>query len=554
MIHTLQLQDFVIVESLQLQLESGLTIITGETGAGKSIIVDALGLLLGGRADSGFVRQGCEQTVLSASFTVTPAVTAWLETQKIPSEQCCIRRVINASGRSRAWINDQNATIQKLTELGDLLVDIHSQHAHQSLLHADTQRQLLDGMLSPNDLLNQVQNHYANWKQLSDELLAIGGDSDDRAAQLALLTYQVEELQKLDVENLQLDALNEEHRRLAHASQLLDTAQQVLNSLESSEPGAGSALVLLGQASRQLEAAQNHDKALEPVTEMLLSAHIQAQEANNELRHYIDHLEINPQRLDELDQRISLLQDVARKHQIAVDTLPEHLQILEDRLHALENYEQRAAELEQAQQQALDLYRQSAQQLALQRQQMAAELELAITQNMQPLGLPNGQLKIKLNFNETAQPTLQGNDKISFLVSTNPGHPPKPLNKAASGGELSRISLAIQVVTAQSGEVDTLVFDEVDVGIGGGVAEIVGRKLAELGQHRQVLCITHLPQVAACGHHHLQVQKNSAENQTHTQICTLDVDARIEEIARMLGGVEITRHTLAHAREMLGIH
>ncbi len=553
MLRNISLQDFVIIQTLSLDLDAGLTVITGETGAGKSIIIDALGLLLGERADSSVVREGCEHTEISGCFDLTPSARAWLEAQQLPvTEPCVIRRLVSRNGRSRAFLNGHSITVQNLSALGETLVDIHSQHAHQALLRVDAQRQLLDGMTKPNPVLQEVTEAYTHWKQLRNELKQLGGYGKDRQAQLTLLRYQVEELEALELTETSLETLEAEHSRLAHANQLLESGQIALTALEGEQGTA--ALSSLSLALRELSNMQAHDAKLAPIVDMLDAALIQGQEAAHELQHYLDHLELDPQRLDWLEQRLAQLQDTARKHQVRIEALPALLVQLREQLLGLEQYEERAARLETELKQSLKAYRAAAAQLSQQRQQMAHTLALAITDKMQPLGMPGGRLVIEVQAQPEAPPAAVGTDEVLFLVSANPGQSPKPLHKVASGGELSRISLAIAVITAQGSEVATLVFDEVDVGIGGGVAEIVGQKLAALGTQRQVLCITHLPQVAACGQQHLRVRKQAQADRTLTDLVRLNQSERVEEIARMLGGIEITAQTLAHAREMLGRH
>lgn len=554
MLRTITLKDFVIIRELSLDLGAGLTVITGETGAGKSIIIDALGLLLGERADSGVVREGCEQTDLIGCFDLTTSAKNWLGNKSLSSpDPCTIRRVINRNGRSKAYLNGQGIKVQDLSELGETLVEIHSQHAHQALMRMDTQRQLLDGMKQPNQALQAVKQAFTHWQQLRNELKKLGGFGADRQAQLTLLRYQVEELEALELTASSLANIEAEHTRLAYANQLLEGTQAALSLLEAADDAdkGGAAVSSLSQALREIENIQAHDEKLAPIAEMLDAAMIQAQEAANELQHYVNNLDIDPQRLEWLEQRLSQCQDTARKHQVKVEKLPTLLTDLQAQLEALENYEQRAAQLESDVEQALNHYRVAAAQLSQQRNDTAQTLSAAITDNMQHLGMPNGRLVIEVQAQADAPPTLFGTDAVTFLVSANPGQSPKPLHKAASGGELSRISLAIQVITAQASEVATLVFDEVDVGIGGGVAEIVGQKLAALGAQQQVLCITHLPQVAACGHQHLRVRKQTQQETTETDLIRLSTDERIQEIARMLGGIEITAQTLAHAQEML---
>ncbi|MEZ5672708.1 MAG: DNA repair protein RecN [Thiotrichaceae bacterium] len=550
MLYSLRIQNFAIVEHAELQLNSGLTTITGETGAGKSILIDALGLVLGERADSNVVKQGADFAEINAEFSVTPRILAWFQQQNIiKTTSCHIRRLVYANGRSRAFINQQTVSVQQLRDLGEHLVDIHGQHAHQSLLKQEVQRQLLDEVAADKTHLEQVKNSYQQWKSLISELQHLGGNTQDREAKLALLRYQVQELAELELLPETLSQLENEHRRLANAAKLLDSSQHALTLLDADDQN--STLSYLHQASHELSAVQQHDSRLNNVLALLENAIIQAQEATGELRSYIADLDIDPQHLQQIDDKLMKLQDMARKHKVRFHELPGHFEKLNNQLNELENYEQRANELEANIAKIVQQYRLVAKKLHQQRVTTAQGLQQQITENMRQLGMPAGQLVIVVDEDEYATPSANGIDLVEFLVSTNPGHAPRALNKVASGGELSRISLAIQVITAQYSGVPTLVFDEVDVGIGGGVAEIVGKLLLQLGQQRQVLCITHLPQVACQGVHHLQVNKIIEEQQTYTALHWLTAQQRIEEIARMLGGLEITPQTLAHAKEML---
>ncbi len=548
MLHYLQIENFAIVEQLKLQLNNGLTIISGETGAGKSILIDALSLVLGERADSTVVRQGHEIAVVNAVFTLPPAALECLSPKQLnKGNKCIVRRIINQNGRSRSYINDQSVSLQTLRQLGEHLVDIHGQHAHQSLLKSEVQRQLLDDMAFDKKLLNKVLQAYQHWKSLKKALDNLGGE--EREAKIAFLRYQVQELEAFELTAEALEHLEKEHRRLANAQKLLEHSQLALRLLDNEEPR--STLSCLSQARHALEDVQEHDSKLNEITGLLENAIIQTQEAVGELHHYLDHLDMDSARLQEVQQQIAKLQDLARKHRVRFAELPAHFEKLTNSLNELENYEENASHLEAEIAEALQDYRVAAKALHEQRLDSAQQLAEQITDEMQQLGMPAGQLVVAVNANENAPPAPTGTDFIEFLVTTNPGHPPKPLQKVASGGELSRISLAIQVVTAQSSGIPVLIFDEVDVGIGGKVAEIVGKLLNQLAQQRQVLCITHLPQVACQAHHHLQVNKIMNQQSTHAHVKVLDNQQRVEEIARMLGGIEITSQTLAHAQEML---
>jgi DNA repair protein RecN (Recombination protein N) len=549
MLHSLYIENFAIVDQLTLSLNTGLTIISGETGAGKSILIDALGLVLGERADTTAVHQGCESARVDATFLLPPSARTWLQQQGISDQYTCqIQRIVTQNGRSRAMINEQPVSLQILRKLGDYLVDIHGQHAHQSLLKHDVQRQLLDETIE-NDLLTQVYQAYQHWKVLQTELNYLGGNTQDREARVALLHYQVQELEALELTSDSIQQLEEEHRRLANVTKLLENSQHALTLLDAEE--ANSTLSYLTQASHALQEAQQHDEQLGGVTALLDNAMVQTQEAVSELRHYLRRLEIDPARLQWVEQRITKLHDIARKHKVHFSDLPDYFERLSTQLAELQNYEQRAEQLSIEVAQALKDYQQIAERLHDQRLIAAQRLSTRISENIQRLGMSVGQVVITVTADEHASPTATGMDIVEFLVSTNPGHSPKPLHKIASGGELSRISLAIQVITAQNSGTPTLIFDEVDVGIGGAVAETVGQLLNQLGQQRQVLCITHLPQVACQGDHHLQVNKTIQQQATHTDIKPLNEQERVEEIARMLGGLEITPQTLVYAREML---
>jgi len=547
-LHYLQIENFAIVEQLKLHLESGLTIISGETGAGKSIVIDALSLVLGERGDSSVVREGYETAIVNAIFTLSSPALAWLEQQNLShGHDCFVRRVISQNGRSRGYINDQPVPMQTLRKLGEFLIDIHGQHAHQSLLKSEPQRQLLDDIAEDKSSLEQVTQTYQEWHFLNTALEALGGE--DRESKIAFLRYQVEELEAFELTTEALERLENEHRRLVNAQKLLESSQLAISLLDNEE--TGSTLSCLSQASHILEDVQQHDSQLNNINSLLENAIIQTQEAVGELRHYLHSLDIDSARLQTVQQQIAMLQDIARKHHVRVNDLPAHFEKLTQQLNELEHYEEKANQLKIQLAQTLQNYRVAAQALHQHRLQTAQQLSEKITTEMHQLGMPGGHLLITVTANEEATPTVIGTDSIEFLVSTNPGHVPKPLQKVASGGELSRISLAIQVITAQNSGVPILVFDEVDVGIGGGVAEIVGQLLSHLGQQRQVLCITHLPQVACQGHHHLQVSKTTLQQSTQAYITVLDTQQRIKEVARMLGGMEITAQTLAHAQEML---
>ncbi|MGD8784330.1 MAG: DNA repair protein RecN [Thioalkalispiraceae bacterium] len=552
MLTHIHIWNFAIVESLDIEFESGLTVLTGETGAGKSILLDALGLALGDRADTSVIRHGNDKAEISVSFSVkqAPQASAWLSQHEMESEdECIIRRSISRKGGSKAFINGIPSTIQQLKELGEMLVDLHGQHEHQSLLHKDVQRQLLDDYANHRDLQNEVAELYTRWQDLSRDYARLSQANTDRDSRLELLRYQVQELQALDLQPGETDKLEHELKRLSNANQLLNTAQSIVNNLEENEQHAVSSI--LTQSSNDLSDLTRIDEKLAPIAELLNTSIIQVQETVSELRHYIDSLELDPERLSEVEQRITDIHNLSRKHRVEPEQLVELLPTLKQEQEDLEQADIKLGDLQKQIELAKSAYLKAAKKLSASRKKTAELLSGKITDTMQGLSLQGGQFKAELIELDEAQWSSRGAENIEFLVSANPGMPLKPLAKVASGGELSRISLAIQVILAQATRIPTLIFDEVDVGIGGSVAEIVGLQLRALGQHRQVICVTHLPQVAALGHHHYQVSKSTNQKTTVTEINPLDNTQRIDEIARMLGGIKITEQTLSHAREMI---
>jgi DNA repair protein RecN (Recombination protein N) len=547
----LHIRDFAVIEELEIQFDTGMTVFTGETGAGKSIIVDALGLVLGDRADSSIIRSQCDSTEITAIFEVNnnQSVCEILDEQGInQDDELMLRRVINKDGRSRAYVNGSSVPVQILRDLGEHMVDIHGQHAHQSLLKRDVQRQLLDDFGQYQTILEQVRSFWNDWSAANSELSRISGHDQDRDARLALLQYQVQELEALNPDTMEIKELEEEHTRLANASKLLETCQQLLNQLTEDDQ---SVINQLNHSAHELHSLLRFDQSLNSVSGLLENANIQINEAASELRHYLDNLELDPARLKTVEERITALHDTARKHKVKPEELAAHLETLKSELKNLEDSELHLSSLEKKRDHALQSYRKVALELHAQRKKSAAKLGKGIEAKLKELGMPGGRFEIDVQNLEKDIPQREGMDRIEYLVSVNPGQPLQPLNKVASGGELSRISLAIQVIGSKDKGLPTLIFDEVDSGIGGGVAEIVGNLLHSLANNRQVFCVTHLPQVASQGDHHLQVNKSTLAQTTLTQVITLDKDERVEEIARMLGGLKITEQTRAHAREML---
>jgi DNA repair protein RecN (Recombination protein N) len=552
MLTHIHVRNLAIVDEIEVELAAGMTALTGETGAGKSILVDALGLVLGDRADSSVIRHGCERAEISASFDTGDCSAAgrWLHAQELDLEgECQLRRVISREGRSRGYINGRPVPVQSLREIGDLLVDIHGQHEHQSLLRSAVQRQLLDDYGSHRELLTDVRTLYDDWKTTQQQLDAASQEDAERDARLDLLRYQSQELAALGLTVEEIETLDEEHARQANAGRLLDACQQGLARLDADD--GSSAQVLLNQTLDELAGLTRLDSGLGETTALLSEAAVLVQEAISSLQHYCDRLEIDPQRLQWLEERLGILHDLARKHRCKPVDLPAVEADINHALDAIEHSDKRRADLDTRLRDLEAAYRRVAEQLTRSRQQAAGEFGRQITTAMQTLGMAGGVFEVSVQPHAEASPGAQGLDTIEFLVSANPGQPVQLLSKVASGGELSRISLSIQVISAGSETIPTLIFDEVDSGIGGGVAEIVGQKLRALASSRQVLCVTHLPQVAAQAHRQMQVSKLAGENTTRTSIRKLTAGERVDELARMLGGMKITRQTREHAREML---
>jgi len=552
MLVSLHIRDFAIIDELEVELHQGMTALTGETGAGKSILLGALGLLLGDRADAGAVRHGAERADLSAGFDISKLerVRDWLQEQSLDlDDECQLRRVIAREGRSRAYINGTSVPLQLLRELGEHLVDIHGQHEHQSLMKRDLQRQLLDRHGKHAATLDKLTSLHNDWKRVQQDIETILGSGNDRDSRLEFLRFQLQELDELAPQPGEVEALHEELARLSNAGQLLETCASHTESLYDSDRSAHS---LLGQAITDLAPLTTIDPSLKEASELFNTALIQLEEGVDLLRDYRDRVELDPQRQQDVEQRIDALHKVAAKHRIEPETLPAFHQQLAEQLQQLEQADQRLDALEQQRTALQDDYRKTAEKLHKQRIKTARQLSKQVSEAMQTLGMDGGKLEIQVT--ETASDNLSplGTDQVEFRVSANPGQPPAPLAKVASGGELSRISLAIQVIASEASDIPSLIFDEVDSGVGGAVADTVGQQLRSLGEHRQVLCVTHLPQVASQAHHHLQVSKLTGDQTTRTRICTLDEAERVEEIARMLGGQKITKATLDHARDMLG--
>lgn len=571
MLSHIHLRNFAIIETLDLELKTGMTALTGETGAGKSILIDAIGLVLGDRAESGVVRHGADKAeiTLTVELDDTPSAQAWLAEQDLSDDndddQCILRRVITANGKSRAWINGSPCNLSMLRQLGEQLVDIHGQHEHQSLMKKDMQRQMLDdfaggdltkGSTSQKNkqqkLLFKTAATYNEWKAIKTKLDLISSQNSNHQAKLDLLRFQTQELDELQLTEGESYKLDEEHARLSNAGQLLETSSQSVLKLydnDGNNDNEQSIYSMISCVLQQLEDSSQLDASLKEPLEILQSTQIQIQEATDLLRRYQESVGLDPERLDWVNNRLTTIHELSRKHQTKPEFLFEKWQALQAELNELDSDEYDLDALQEKLESCEQAYMDTAKKLSKARNKAAQQLSQGVSEAMQTLGMEGGCFVIAIQPSEKF--SSHGMDNIEFQVSANPGQPLKPIIKVASGGELSRISLAIQMIAAQRITLPALIFDEVDSGIGGGIAEIVGQQLRKLGIDRQVLCVTHLPQVASQAHNHYKVTKLKGENSTSTGMIVLDDKQRIEEVARMMGGVDITESTLNLASEML---
>lgn len=550
MLTHIRIRNFAIIDHLDLDLKDRLTALTGETGAGKSILLGALGLLLGDRADSDSVRAGSSKAEISAEFDISnlPFVQQWLSEKELDSEgDCLLRRRLGSDGRSRAFINGSAVPLQDMRQLGEMLVDIHGQHEHQSLMKAEMQRQLLDDYANHASLLDEVKSTFTEWRKQKTKLTELSNASQDRNDRLDLLRYQVSELDQLELQEGEAQQLQQEHQLLANADELDEKTAGCLQALY--EADENSIYTQLSRQARTIESIIATDEKISPVYDMLSDAMVQVEESASLLRDYRDNLNSDPQRFNEIETRLGVIHDLSRKHHVEPDQLIALHQRLAEELDELDNADENLSQLQARVEQLEKQFYQQAEKLTQSRLKTAKKLNREISQSMQTLGMAGGQFEIQIKAKET--PSASGVDHIEYQVSTNTGQPFKALAKTASGGELARISLAIQMITAKQGRIPTLIFDEVDSGVGGGIAEIVGQHLRKLGESRQVFCITHLPQVASQAHHHMQVYKHSDGKETCTEIKPLNAADRVDEISRMLGGLEITQQTIDHAKDML---
>ena len=545
MLRTLHIRDFVIVDEAQIHFDAGFTVFSGETGAGKSILIDALSLAMGARGDASMLRDGASRADISAVFDPPPALHPWLVERELdPDDALILRRVIDSQARSRAFINGLPVTLGQLRELGEHLVDIHGQHAHQSLLRPSSQRELLDAHGGHAGLLREVQHAWQQW-QLAQKTLA---SAQQNAAMLQeerdRLEWQAGELDRLALQEGEWDDISADQNRLAHAQSLLDGCTQALGALEGEE---GSAEQALSAALHNMRPLLRHDHRLQAIYDAIESARVISAEAVSDLNSYLDKLELDPERLAQAERRLSAIFDAARKFKVEPAELLDLQKSLHEQLdvsHAATDIDALAQQAESFKKQYLEL----SQQLGKARREAGKTLAQQVTTAMQTLAMQGGRFDVTIT---TSEPTAHGTETIEFLVAGHEGTRVRPLAKVASGGELARISLALSVIASQAARVPTLIFDEVDTGVGGAVAEVVGRLLRELGARHQVLCVTHLPQVAACGMHHYEVKKATRHGSTLSSIQALDEQGRVNEVARMLGGLKITETTREHAREML---
>jgi len=552
MLSLIKVRNYAVIDEVELEFRAGLSVMTGETGAGKSILVDALGLALGDRADASTVRRGADRAEISVLFECPedhPAIQ-WLREHGLDEERCCLlRRLISAEGRSRAFINSHPVTRQDLRTLGSFLVNIHGQSAHQALLRGQTQREILDFQGGHRDLSDQVAARFETWRTLRSELMLRAQNVADRESQLELLKFQARELEALDPRDGEIAPLVAERNRLANVDRLLSSLDSVLGKLY--EGDEVSAHQLIANAQRTLDGVTELDPTLTESAGLISEAEIQIREAASELARYRDRLESDPQRLEWVDARLAKIRDLAVRHKVDPETLGGVLGTLHGRIEELENSSESLDAMAERAKKAQAAYFETAEQLSAARTASATSLSAAVSVQIAELGLPHGRFHAAVDAKPREQADANGLDQIEFQVALNPGQEFGPLARVASGGELSRVSLALEVISAGATAVPTLVFDEVDAGIGGGVAEIVGRRLGDIATDRQVLCVTHLAQVASQGLHHYRVAKLTDGHTTRTNVRELGSDERVEELSRMIGGMEITERTRAHAEEMI---
>ncbi|MDC1436562.1 DNA repair protein RecN [Gammaproteobacteria bacterium] len=552
MLSQLTISNYAIVEQLDLELRSGMTVITGETGAGKSIMLDALALTLGDRADKEVIQPGQDKTEICANFEIANNKHAlrWLDEQDYATDdECILRRVVTAEGRSKAYINGRPVTLSELKQLGEMLVDIHSQHEHQSLLKTSTHQRLLDDYCGTAELARKVAEASHAWLVQHKKLQALENQAEEHNALFELQHYQLKELNELNLAVDEYPTIEDEHQQLNHAESILSALQSAIDICKDNDEQNIQAA--LAQAQSLLENMPYRSASMQSAYELLSTALIQVEEASNELIQAADSLDMNPTRLQELDERLSVIHQLARKHKVKPEDLPAFHQQLQNDVGGASSADEQIAELKKELKELETSYQTLADELSKKRKSGALKLSKAINVQLKKLDMDSASFTVAMNNDGNNIPRAKGNENIEFLISTNPGQSPKPLIKIASGGELSRISLAIQVVTAQTSSIPSLIFDEVDVGIGGSVALAVGDLLRQLGEKGQVLCVTHQAQVASQGNHHLYVSKLAGKNSISTKVSELSGEEKVIEIARMLGGNAENESSMAHAREMM---
>lgn len=551
MLTHLAIKQFTIAEDIEIDLLPGMSVITGETGAGKSLLFDALSLCLGDRAGAQVVRANAKQCQLTAHFDIQsiPEAKKWLEAHDLGAEdECIIRRTISSEGRSRSYVNGTALPLQLTRQLGNCLVNICGQHEHHALLKRDMQLKLLDGFGGHQKLLSKIAEIYKNWQHTQRQLAHLKS-LNQQQAHLDLLRYQVVELNELALGENELSTLETEHKQLSNSESLIQNCQALLAMTQDDDDAI---LAKMHHALRLCQSVQSIDEKIKSAADLFQSAIIQTEEAHAEVENYLSKLDLDPERLHAVESRLKKIHDIARKHHIKVDDIAGHHQKLLQECSQLESSEEQIVLLENEANDIHEAFLKAAKQLTQKRQKACKTLSAAVNQHIHHLGMPHGQLSVALKNERDPLPTPHGLESCDFLFTANPGQSAQALNKVASGGELSRVSLAVQVITAKAEGTSTLLFDEVDVGIGGGTAEIVGQLLHQLGEQAQVLCVTHQAQVAAIANQHYRVEKRVEKQATHSQIECLSKKARTQEIARMIGGIELTEQTIAHAEEMLG--
>ncbi len=552
MLSELKISNFAIAESLDVEFHSQFNTITGETGAGKSIMIDALSMALGERADTSTIGQAGDKAQIIATFNIkqNKAAQQWLEEKSLDADgECILRRVLDRDGKSRAFINGVPSPLQDVKALSERLINIHSQHQHQQLLHKENHRELLDAYSENQLLVKAVQNQFRQWQTCQQKLDTLKQNQSNRLARIEFLNFQLEELDKLDLQENEYQSLSDEHKKLANMDQDIQLANECLSLINGD--GENPALNGLYKVQQIFQNLSQKHLNLRPTFESIGSAIINIEEAYRDLENYLRELEGDPEMLSRIDERLSQAHHLARKHHIKAEQLFEYHQTLKQELHELENADETLSTLEQETETLKIQFQQTAQQLSEQRKKSATKLDKAVSKQFKALGMDNAKIETRVNPLVLEKANQFGTDEIEILIATNPGQKPQSLSKIASGGELSRVSLAIQVNFAQKSSLPCMIFDEVDVGIGGATAEVVGKLLRELSTNSQVICVTHLAQVAAQGHHHYKIEKRNENKHNVTKVSELKEKDRVSEIARMIGGVELTAKTQSHAQEML---